>query len=467
MQKNSMTPPTVSRSISRRSFVSKAGAALAAITVAPRHCVAGSKDTPPSEKLNIACVGVGGRGRKNIAGLKGQNIIALCDVDQKRAAESFEKFPEAKRFNDFRVMLDKLDSQIDAVLISTPDHTHAVATLEAIRRGKHVYCEKPLANTIHQVRAVMKAARKHGVVTQLGTQGHSYDDIRRFCEWIWDGAIGKVHTIHAWCNSSYSAIDKLEILKEKHEVPPGLNWDLWLGPVPERPYNPAYLPGGWRIWSAFGGGAIGDIGVHLLDPSSWALDLHRHTSFSLKAEVQRYDPKRDAETFPFGARVTFQFAARGKHGPITIHWYDGPMVKTMPLPKEMEPERELPGQGAIVLGERGGGGILHGQQGAMGVTLFPDEKMRAYKEPPPTLPRLEGYFKERHYKDWVHAIRNQKRASADFSFGGPLTEMALLGAIGMRLPGQKLDWDASAGRFTNNEEANSYLERLRRKAWKI
>src|ERR1043166_4526156 len=206
--------------LSRRAFLRTAGTTVATFSIVPRHVIAGSGETPPSEKINIAGIGCGGMGGGDInAVARNNNIVARCDVDSARAAKSFEKFPDAKRFTDFRKMFDAMEKQIDAVTVATPDHFHAVAAMAAIKRGKHVYCEKPLAHSIHEVRELMKAAQKHKVVTQLGNQGHSYETIRLFCEWVWDGAIGKVHTVHCGCNAVNSGIDQLSKLSEHHQVP--------------------------------------------------------------------------------------------------------------------------------------------------------------------------------------------------------------------------------------------------------
>ncbi|MBE3135616.1 MAG: Gfo/Idh/MocA family oxidoreductase, partial [Acidobacteria bacterium] len=262
------------KTLSRRAFLGRAGAAgaVAALAIVPRHVVAGSPARPPSEKISIACIGIGGRGRDDLNAVGGENIVALCDVDQRRIGDAFKKWPQAKPYRDFRQMFDEMSKSIDAVVVGTPDHTHAVAVMAALKRGKHVYCEKPLAHSIYEVRQLMKAARDRKVVTQLGNQGHSSDSIRMFCEWIGDGAIGNVHTVHAGCGMVYSKIKDLGRLKEQHDVPAGLDWDLWLGPVPFRPYHPAYVPGSWRSWLAFGTGVIGDWVCHVVDPAFWALD---------------------------------------------------------------------------------------------------------------------------------------------------------------------------------------------------
>lgn len=234
------------RQVTRRRFLSCTAAAAGAATILPRHTVAGSGRTPPSEKLRLAFVGGrGGHNLKSLAKLQ-QHVVGLCDVDQERAAPALAQFPSAKHCHDYRQMLDELDDQIDAVVVSTPDHTHVSAAMAAICRGKHVYCDKPLARSIAEIRTLRRAAQKHQVVTQLGNQGHSFDHIRLFCEWIWDGAIGRVHTVHAMRPSDYSRIDSLPLLKERPPVPATLDWDLWLGSAAYRPYHAEYLPSKWR-----------------------------------------------------------------------------------------------------------------------------------------------------------------------------------------------------------------------------
>jgi predicted dehydrogenase len=258
------------------------------------------------------------------------NIVALCDVDEQHAAGTFAKFPAAKRFKDFRKMFDEMSASFDAVLVATPDHCHAVAAMAAIKHGKHVYCEKPLAHSVGEVRALMKAAREAKVVTQLGNQGHSFGSIRDFVEWVQAGAIGQVHTIHAGCNSVNSGLDQLPQLKEQHAVPPTLDWDQWLGPAKSRPYHPCYLPASWRGWTPFGNGTIGDWLCHVVDPVFWALDLGLPKT--IVAKVKDYDFKTQGDAFPKGEVVTFEFPAKGDRGPITLHWYSG--TERVPRPAE-------------------------------------------------------------------------------------------------------------------------------------
>ena len=445
--------------MSRRQFIGSTGAALAAVTVVPAHVLGGAARPAPSEKLDLAFIGIGGRGGSNLGGLGGENVVALCDVDDRRAGKAYEKHAKAKKFTDFRKMLDAIEKEIDGVVVSTPDHTHAVACMDAMRRGKHVYCEKPLAHSAWEVRALMDAARKHKVVTQLGNQGHSSNTIRMFCEWIWDGAIGKVHTVHAGCRAVHCRIRDLPKLKEQHDVPAGVDWDLWLGPAAFRPYHPAYMPNAWRAWSPFGTGTIGDWVCHVVDPVFWALDLGAPATVLTQADD--YDPVKHADTFPEGWTVTYEFAAKGGRGPVTLVFYCGSTA--IPRPKELEENRKGVETGGVVYGDKGT--ITYGSHGAGGVRMIPEAKMQEYAKrlPPEKLPRVRS-----HHADWVDAIREGRRAGSDFAdYGGPLTELALLGIIGLRMPGRKLAWDGARGQFTDCPEANRYLRPEFRKGWTL
>ncbi len=450
---------------SRRRFLASATGAVTAFTIVPRH-VLGQGPTPPSEKLNIAAIGAGGQAAadiKQVARDEGTRIAALCDVDlrtQRRNAPILGQFPQAKVYQDFRKMLDEMGDRIDAVIVGTPDHTHAVASMAAMKRGKHVYCEKPLAHSVGEVRALMKAARQYQVVTQLGNQGHSSDTMRVFREWIEDGAIGNVHTIHCGCPYVNSALEMLPRLSEKEEVPDGLDWDLWLGPARERPYHSFYLPGRWRSWVPFGNGTIGDWACHVVDPPFWTFDLGAPKTIT--AQVKDYDPQTQGDTFPTGDVITFEFPAKGGRGPITLVWHSG--QEAIPRPKELEEGRKGPnsyGTGGYVYGDKGV--IMYGSHGADPVRIIPEEKMKAYKQPAKTYPRVRG-----HHSDWLRAIRQGGTAGSDFTtYGGPLTEIAMLGVIALKMPGTKLEWDASATRFTNCDEANRYLDPPYRAGWTL
>ncbi|MGQ9576838.1 MAG: Gfo/Idh/MocA family protein [Thermoguttaceae bacterium] len=442
----------------RRGFLAAAGIGAPGLMIVPRHAVAASGKTPPSEKLNIAGIGAAGMGRGDLEAVSSENIVALCDVDWRHAADSFKRWPDARKYRDFRKMLDEMEKQIDAVVVATPDHTHAVASMAAIKRGKHVYCEKPLAHSVFECRELARAARKHNVVTQLGNQGHSSESIRLFCEWIWDGAIGSVHTIHAGCTAVNSGIDALPRLKEKHEVPATLDWDLWLGPAQFRPYHPAYLPGAWRGWVPFGNGTVGDWTCHVVDPVFWALDLGAPKT--IQAQVKDYDPKTQGDAFPKGEIITYEFPAKAGRGPITMYWYSG--TERIPRPKDLEAGRGHYETGAVVLGDKGT--IMYGSHGAGGVRIIPEAKMKAYKLPEKKIPRVPGGH---HQRDWLDAIRQNRKAGSDFSYGAPLTEIAMLGVIAIKLPGTKLEWDAENMRFTNCPEANQHVNPPYREGWTL
>jgi predicted dehydrogenase len=449
--------------IHRRQFLHRAGAGVALFNILP-SAVLGAEKLTPNQKVNLAGIGIGSRGGAvvgELAGL-GHNMVALCDVDEKYAAKEFQKYPDAKRFTDYRVMLDKLGKEIDGVVIGTPDHTHAVIAMEAMRRGKHVYCEKPLAHSVQEVRDLMAAAKKYKVVTQLGNQGHSSGSIRRLCEWVWAGAVGQVHTVHAGCDAFknvYCQIPNLPKVDQKHEVPKTLDYDLWLGPVPYRPYSPLWVPWNWRGWMPFGGGVIGDWICHVVDPSFWALDLDAPTS--IRAEVTGYDPEKHALTYPEGSKVTFEFPARKNRGPVKLVWYDG--NTTIPRPEGFPADEKVPGTGAILIGDKGM--IVHGSHGAGGCHLVPDKLMEQHSgknAPAEKIERVKG-----HGWDWIEAIRTGREAGSNFGYGGPLTQVAMLGLIAIRYPNQTLNWDDKAMRFTNHEAANAHVRSQYRDGWKL
>jgi predicted dehydrogenase len=453
-----------SSGINRRRFLHQAGAGVALFNILPGSLAGAAEHLSPNAKLNIAGIGIGSQGGSDIgevAGL-GHNIVALCDVDQNYASKQFAKYPNAKRFTDYRVMLDKMGKEIDGVVIGTPDHTHAVITMEAMRHGKHVYCEKPLTHSVHEVREVMAAARKYKVVTQLGNQGHSSGSIRRVCEWVWAGAVGQVHTIHAGCDAFknvYCQIPNLAKLAEQHEVPKGLDYDLWIGPVPFRPYSPLWVPWNWRGWMPFGGGVIGDWICHVLDPSFWALNLDAPST--VLAEATDYDPAKHGLTYPSGTKITFEFPARKGRGAVKLVWHDGNI--TIPKPRDFPTDEKVPGTGAILFGDKGM--IVHGSHGGGNCHLLPESLMEQHSgknAPTEKIPRVKG-----HAWDWAEAIRTGRQAGSNFDYGGPLTQVALLGLIAIRFPGQTLKWDNKAVRFTNNKEANAHLHPAYRSGWRL
>jgi predicted dehydrogenase len=445
----------------RRTFLKAAAAAAFGFQIAPSSILGGPGNTPPSRKINLAAIGCGGQAGSDLNNMLDENVVALCDVDDKRASGMFKKCPDAKRFKDYRKMFDAMSNQIDAVLVGTPDHFHAVAAMAALKHGKHVYCEKPLAHSVAELRALRKAAAGGKLVTQVGNQGHSSDSIRVFCEWIWDGAIGNVTEIHAACDAFknvYCQYDKLDlVLKERPPVPPELDWDIWQGPAQERPYHPAYVPWNWRGWMPYGSGALGDWVCHVIDPVFWALELDMPTT--IQAETDDYDPVKHKDLYPAGSKITFEFAAKGKRGPVKLIWFDG--KRTIPRPEELEKERKPPGVGAIVIGERGK--ISYGSHGAGGCRLIPETKMQAYKRPDQKI----GRVRVSHQKDWLNAIRDGKQAGSPFEYGGRLSEIGLLGVIAIRMGGKKLQYDERKMQFTNSDEATKLLDPPYRKGWTL
>lgn len=447
----------------RRKFLRNAGVAASAFYFAPRY-LARAAQTSANDKINVAGIGVGsqGGGDTEAVAREGQNIVALCDVDSKYAAKTFAKYPKAKQFKDYRVMLDEMGKEIDGVVIGTPDHTHAVIAMEAMRRGKHVYCEKPLAHNIYEVRELMAAAHKYKVVTQLGNQGHSSGTIRQLCEWVWSGAIGEVRTVHAGCDAFknvYCQIPNLDKVDNHYDVPATLDYDLWVGPVPFKPYTPLWVPWNWRGWLHFGTGCIGDWFCHVVDPSFWALKLDAPET--IRAEVMNYDLAKHGQTYPPGTKITFEFPARNGRGPVTVVWHDG--NNTIPRPENFSADDKIPGTGAVLIGDKGM--IVHGSHGAGGCYITPQSVMDEHSgknAPPQKIPRVKG-----HHWDWLEAIRTGRQAGSNFDYGGPLTQVALLGAIALRFPSQTLKWDENKMRFSNNEAANAFVHPAYRDGWKL
>jgi len=452
MQKNEQ------KNLSRRSFAKTTAAAAFAFHYVPRRLL--GKDAP-SNKLNIAGIGIGGMGSGNIDRCAGENIVALCDVDDDYAARTFKKYPKAKRYTDFRVMFDK-QKDIDAVVIATPDHTHAVITMAAMQLGKHVFCQKPLTHTVVEARKITEAARYYGVQTQMGNQGHSTESIRLLKEWLDAGAIGDVRRVDAWTDrpvggNVWSNFDVRAQPRETPPVPDTLDWNLWLGPAPYRPYHPAYLPTTWRAWIDFGTGPLGDMGCHIIDPAFWALDLGS-PSF-IEATSTHWQPEVASQTFPRASIVRFKFPARGTKPPVDLTWYDGRLLPM--IPEELERGRTLPASGALIYGDKGV--ILHGSHGAGGARIIPESKMKEFTPPPKTIPRVKGT----HEDDWIRACKDGKPASSNFNYGGPLTELVLLGMVAIRSKDQRLYWDAEALKFSNNDEANKLLHIDYREGWTL
>ncbi len=451
--------------IDRRKFLAGTAGTLAGFTFVPGRVLGQGGGQPASEKLNIAAIGVGGMGAANLSAVANENIVALCDVHPNHAAGTFKKYPQAKTYQDYRVMLDKEDRNIDAVIIATPDHTHAVIGMECIRRGKHVYLQKPLAHSIYETRMLTEAARKHKVQTQMGNQGHSSNEIRMLYEWIQDGAIGPVREVRAWSDrpvggDPWSDFPIMARPKETPAVPETLDWDLWLGPAAYRPYHPIYHPMSWRGFWDFGTGALGDMGCHILDPAFWTLRLGHPTR--VEASTTHYEPEVAAETYPRASIVRYEFPARGDMPPVKLTWFDGRLLP--PRPKDLEPGRRLGTNGALFIGDKGT--IMHDSHGAGGVRIIPETKMRAYQRPAESLPRVKD-GSGGHERDWVRACKDGKPASSSFEYGGPLTEMVLLGVLAMRLKDTPLEWDGAKMKVTNNDEADKYIRPAFREGWAL
>ena len=440
--------------ISRRDFMGGAAAAMA-FTFVPGSVLA----QPPSGKINVASIGSGGMGggNTNACAAAGANIVALCDVDWDRAAETFKKFPDAKKYKDFRKMLDE-QKNIDAVIVATPDHFHTVAAMAAMRRGKHVYVQKPLTRLVSEARALTEAARKYKVVTQMGNQGHSGSGVRDICEWIWAGVIGEIQEVHAWTNRPVwpQGIDRP---KGEDPVPDTLDWDLWIGPSPKRPYvKGVYNPFVWRGWWDFGGGALADMACHVLDPVFWALKLKYPTS------VEASCTKVNEETFPLASIVHYEFPAREGMPAVKVHWYDGGLKPERP--KELEIGRPLNQAASNVL-FIGSKGVLRCGEYGDNPQLLPYERNREFanNKPPQTLARI----KTSHEGNWLEACKTGGQATSNFDYAGPLTEMVTMGNLAIRPEnvGKKLEWDGANMRVTNDEKANEFVQMHYREGWSL
>jgi predicted dehydrogenase len=449
------------RTLSRRQFAARTAMAALSAAIVPARVLGAQA---PSNKLNIAAIGIGGMGAANLKACESENVIALCDVDQVYSAKTRALYPKATFYTDYRAMLEK-EKGIDAVVIATPDHTHATITMGALQAGKHVYCQKPLTHTVFEARAITEAARRYKVVTQMGNQGHSFESMRLLKEWLDAGAIGNVTEVHAWTDrpvggDPWSDFAVMARPTDTPPVPVTLDWDKWLGPVAFRPYHPAYHPLKWRAWLDFGTGPLGDMGCHILDPAFWALELGPPQS--VEATSTHYEPAVASETYPRASIVRYAFPARGNRPPVKLTWYDGRLLP--PMPPELEPGRSLPGSGALLVGDKGT--ILHGSHGADGVRLIPETRMQQYERPPRTLRRvIEG-----HEGDWIRACKegpNGVPPCSPFEYGGALTEMVLLGVLAIRMKDQRLDWDSQNLTFTNNEEANALLRIQYRDGWSL
>ena len=442
--------------MTRRGFI-EAGAAASLLTIVPRHVLGGRGRTAPSDRLNIAGIGIGGMGAANLRELESENIVALCDVDWKYAAGTITRYPGAQVFRDYRVMLEKR-KDIDAVVIATPDHTHAVITMAAMEAGKHVYTQKPLTHDVWEARQLAKAARASKVTTQMGIQGHSGEGIRLIVEWVRAGLIGEVREVDGWCDLTYYPWGHASWSSKWGErpadlpaVPDGLDWDLWIGPAPMRPYHPAYHPMVWRCWWDFGVGMMGDRGAHTLDAAVWALGLDAPET------VEATSCGLNAETHPLTAIVTYRFAAKDGRPPVKLTWYEGTRA---PRPEELEDGRKMPDEGGLVFkGTKGK--IMCGVYGD-GPRLIPEKLMQEAARPAKTIPRIEGS----HEQEWARACKAGRKADAAFEYSGPLTEICLLGNVAKKLD-TRIAWDAAGLRVTDNAEAELLIRRTYRAGWSL
>lgn len=462
---------------SRRKFIRNASIAAAGVMIVPRH-VLGRGFTAPSDKLNIAGIGVGGKAEVNLpyAFNKGaENIVALCDVDDRMAVNARKKWPQAPYYRDFREMLEKENKNIDAVIVTTPDHMHAVAALAAMKMGKHVYVEKPLTHDIYEARILTEAARKYKVVTQMGNQGSSGDDTRNVETWIQAGLIGDVHTVHVWTNRP-TWPQGIPTPVGKFDIPKELDWNLWLGTAPMRDFNPIYLPAIWRGWTDFGTGSLGDMGCHFIDVPFRALKLGYPTA--VECSVTRtytgfFQEVIYTDSYPLSSKIHIQFPARDSMVPVEMVWYDGGLLPKRP--KELLPDEKF--------GEWDGGILFEGTKGKLmaglfgrNPTLLPTKLMKEVKLPASKQPYVTG-GSEGHQKQWTDACKKGYGAytSSNFDIAGPLTETVLMGNLAVRsffhkekndFPGRKqLLWDGKNMKITNFEPANQYVKRNYREGW--
>lgn len=442
--------------VSRRSFLGGVAGSGAAFLVLPRHVLAGGGHSAPSDTHNVAGIGAGGRGGRDLRVVgRHANVVALCDVDSKRMAGTAKRFPGARKFTDYRRMLDEMGGAIDAVVVATPDHSHYHAAMCAMQRGKHVYVEKPLAHTVWEVRRLREAARKYDVVTQMGNQGHSGESTARIRDWILEDAIGPVREARVWKGGDHALRSK----PSPAEPPDSLDYDLWLNRAPYTPFCPVFHPGSWRKWHPFGTGKSGDWGCHQLDPAFYSLDLKDPES--VEAEVQGKWPVRNS--YPTRFTLTWKYPARGERPPLRVKYYllgDTPVQEVVPRPEHLEPDQSLRGTGSAIIGEDAT--ILYGGHGGGG-HIVPSEKMQEAGRPPQRSPRVRG-----HQASWVRACKGEGKALSHFDYAAPLAEMVLLGEVALRSRNKVIQWDSRNMRVTNDEEANRLVCGPEpRKGWEI
>jgi predicted dehydrogenase len=453
------------KGVTRRSLMP--GTAGGAFLIVPRRVLGGGAGPAPSDKLNIAGVGVGAMGGQYLRNCESENIGVLCDVDHNFAAPAFARYPDAKKYKDFREMLDK-EKGIDAVVIGTPDHTHAVIAMAAIKSGKHVYCAKPLTRTIHEARAVARAAQEAKVATQMSVQSCASEGACATEEWMRAGVAGAIREVHIWTDRPVWP-QGIQRPAESVRVPPTLDWDTWLGPAPERPFHPLYHPFNWRGWYDFGTGALGDMACHAFHIPFRALGLKYPTRVQASASFEmlpaligdadqawmRARKAKHEETFPMASMVTWDFPARGGAPPVRLFWYDGGIKP--PLPPDAEPDLKLASSGMLLVGEKGA--ILSGFSG--GPKLVDQARAKTFTALAPSIMRSVG-----HYKEWIEACKGGPAANCRFEFGSLLVETAALGTIAQRT-GKVLSWSAAEMRFTNDNDANQYVNPAYRVGWSL
>ncbi len=433
--------PNMRTVFTRRKFLKRAALGTGGFWIATQENVFGKK-LSPNEKLNIGVVGTAGRAGEDLHEVSGENIVALCDVDDTRLQAAAQKHPDAKTYNDFRKLIDQ--KNIDAVVVGTPDHTHAVVAVAALKSGRHLYCEKPLTHTVSEARVVTNLARKQKLVTQLGTQIHAGNNYRRVVELVQRGAIGEIREVHVWVGVKYGG---QELPKDAPPVPAGLHYDLWLGPVEYRPYNPAFLPFKWRNWWAFGGGTLADFGCHYMDLPHWALGLRS------PGTVEVVDgPPVHPESVPPWLIVRYEHPARDQQPPVKLTWYHGGKHPSLLTPEQYEQWKS----GVLFVGEKG---MLLSNYSSH--VLLPEKDFADFHPPEPSIKNSIG-----HHKEWIAACKTGRSTTCNFDYAGPLTETALLGNVAFRV-GKKLEWDSQALRARKYPEADQFLQHHYRKGWAI
>jgi len=397
-----------------------------------------------NERLNIGAIGVGGRGAGDLDAVSSENIVALCDVDDNALNGAAGSFPNAEKFFDYRQLMERKD--LEAVVIGTPDHHHAPATVRALRRGLHVYCEKPLTHTVEEARIVTRLAREKGVATQMGTQNHEHPGYLRLVELLRSGAIGPVRQVHVITDRPGKWWPQgMELPNSAAALPGSLKWDLWLGPAPQREYHPAFFPFRWRGWWDYGCGAIGDMAIHLMDPAFWGLQLGG------PVKVSSTGPKPNPWSGPEWMKTHFEFGQRGELPPVDVYWYEG---NTTPPP---EIASELPMNGSLFIGDQGRVAIAHDGF----PKLLPEDVFASFKAPSPSLSESPG-----HHRQWIEAAKGRGKTSSSFEYAGPFTEVVLLGNVAYRF-GQKIEFDPTTMRVTNVPEANALLSKTYRAGWDV